>query len=145
MIDNEGNSVWTTKLGDSGFRRTTYSTGYSIIQVLLAPLGLLGLLEPLRSHQDPLGLLCKVSKGNLSLTFLQDETVSEKLYVGAGLWNIDSNKMEPALIALDANSGDVIWTWTSGSHSKHGGVRSVIMDGNRIIGTGYVNSPEPGV
>ena len=50
MIDNEGNIVWTTKLGDSGFRRTTYSTGYSIIQVLLAPLGLLGLLEPLRSH-----------------------------------------------------------------------------------------------
>ena len=57
---------------------------------------------------------------------------------------MDSNKMEPALIALDSNSGDVIWTWTSGSHSKHGGVRSVIMDGNRIIGTGYVNSPEPG-
>lgn len=58
---------------------------------------------------------------------------------------MDSNKMEPALIALDANSGDVIWTWTSGSHSKHGGVRSVIMDGNRIIGTGYVNSPEAGL
>ena len=52
--------------------------------------------------------------------------------------------MEPAIIALDAASGDVIWTWTSDSHSKHGAVRSVIMNGDRIIATGYVNCPDPG-
>ena len=105
MIDNEGNTVWTTKIGDSDFGRVAHSTGFSIIQ---------------------------------------DEVIGEKLYVGAGLWNKGSNKMEPAIIALDAASGDVIWTWTSDGHSKHGAVRSVIMNGDRIIATGYVNCPDPG-
>jgi outer membrane protein assembly factor BamB len=52
--------------------------------------------------------------------------------------------MKPAVLALDFTTGDVIWTKVIDSHPKHGGVRGVIVDGERIICTGYVNSPEPG-
>ena len=52
--------------------------------------------------------------------------------------------MKPAVLALDSTTGDVIWTKVIDSHPKHGGVRGVIVDGERIICTGYVNSPEPG-
>ena len=64
------------------------------------------------------------------------------LYVGAGLWQ--SGKMRPAIIALETSTGNQVWSWVSTSHSKHGGVRGVIVDGERIIGTGYIKSPETG-
>ena len=64
------------------------------------------------------------------------------LYVGAGLW--ESGQMRPAVIALEASSGTEVWSWVSTAHSNHGGVRGVIVDGERIIGTGYIKSPETG-
>ena len=64
--------------------------------------------------------------------------------MGAGLWQKDSNNMKPSVLALDTTTGDVIWTKTLDSHSNHGGVRGIIIDGQRVICTGYVDSPEPG-
>ena len=41
--------------------------------------------------------------------------------------------------------GNIVWTKVlSSSQPNHGGARGVIVDGNRIIATGYVNSPTPG-
>jgi len=76
-----------------------------------------------------------------SLSF-QDPSDPDMLYVGAGLWQ--SGKMRPAIIAVRASTGAEVWTWVSTSHSQHGGVRGVIVDGERIIGTGYIESPETG-
>ena len=47
-------------------------------------------------------------------------------------------------MALDATSGNVLWTWRATAHAGHGGVRSVIMDNGRIICTGYIGHSEPG-
>merc|ERR1711884_922819 len=74
--DNNGNTVWATKVGQSSSSGTAYSAGYSIIQ---------------------------------------DDIDSSKVYVGAGLWNANGNKMEPA-----------------------------VMDNGRIICTGYISNSEPG-
>ena len=52
--------------------------------------------------------------------------------------------MEPTVMALDASSGNVLWTWKATTHAGHGGVRSVIVDGSRIICTGYINFSTPG-
>ena len=52
--------------------------------------------------------------------------------------------MKPAVVALDTETGDIVWIKVLDSQPKHGGVRGVIIDGERIICTGYVNSPEPG-
>merc|ERR1719438_44147 len=60
--DNNGNTVWTKKVGESASSGTAYSAGYSIIQ---------------------------------------DDIDSSKVYVGAGLWNANGNKMEPAVMAMD--------------------------------------------
>merc|ERR1711963_396047 len=100
--DNNGNTVWQTKVGQSG---TGFSAGYSIIQ---------------------------------------DGSNADKLYVSGGLWSTSGNKMEPTVMATDAASGNVLWTWKASSHAGHGGVRSVIMDGSRIICTGYINHGQPG-
>ena len=72
----------------------------------------------------------------------QDPNNLDMLYVGAGLWQ--SGKMRPAIIALKASTGAESWSWVSTSHSNHGGVRGVIVDGERIIGTGYIESPKAG-
>ena len=41
--------------------------------------------------------------------------------------------------------GNIVWTKVlSSSQPNHGGARGVIVDGSRIIATGYVNSPTPG-
>jgi len=53
-------------------------------------------------------------------------------------------KMKPAVLALDAATGSIIWTKVMSSHPKHGGVRGLIVDGERIICTGYVNNQVPG-
>ena len=72
----------------------------------------------------------------------QDPSDPDMLYVGAGLWQ--SGKMRPAIIAVRASTGAEVWSWVSTTYSQHGGVRGVIVDGERIIGTGYIESPEPG-
>merc|ERR1711963_784716 len=100
--DNNGNTVWQTKVGQSG---TGYSAGYSVIQ---------------------------------------DGANADKLYASGGVWSTSGNKMEPTVMAMDAASGNVLWTWKASSHAGHGGVRSVIMDGSRIICTGYINHGQPG-
>ena len=46
--------------------------------------------------------------------------------------------------SLDVATGNVIWTKVLDSQPKHGGVRGLIIDGEKIICTGYVNSPSPG-
>jgi len=103
--DNNGNTVWATKVGQSSSSGTAYSAGYSIIQ---------------------------------------DDIDSSKVYVGAGLWNANGNKMEPAVMAMDATSGNVLWTWTASAYPGHGGVRSVIMDNGRVICTGYISNSQAG-
>ena len=73
---------------------------------------------------------------------MQDPNIADRLYVGAGLWQ--SGLQRPAVLALEASTGNQVWAWVSTSHSNHGGVRGVIVDGSRIIGTGYINSPTAG-
>merc|ERR1711892_581165 len=66
------------------------------------------------------------------------------LYVGGVIWQKQSNVMQAAVIALDVATGTVAWTKMLDSKNGNGGVRSVIMDGARIISTGYVKCPEAG-
>ena len=75
---------------------------------------------------------------------IQDEVNNNKLYVSGGVWGPSGNKMEPTVMALDASTGNVLWTWKATAHAGHGGVRSVIVDGSRIICTGYINFSTPG-
>jgi len=82
------------------------------------------------------------SEESVGYSITQDPSDPDMLYVGAGLWQ--SGKMRPAIIALRASTGAEVWSWVSTSHSQHGGVRGVIVDGERIIGTGYIESPETG-
>ena len=62
--------------------------------------------------------------------------------MGGGLWQ--SGKQVPVILALQTSSGNQIWQWVSTSHSNHGAVRGVIVDGTRIISTGYINSLQSG-
>ena len=48
------------------------------------------------------------------------------------------------MLRLDVATGNVGWTTFLNSQPRHGGVRGLIVDGSKIICTGYVNSPEPG-
>ena len=48
------------------------------------------------------------------------------------------------MVALDASTGNVVWNKMLSSQPKHGGVRGLIVDGQRIICTGYANHPTPG-
>ena len=73
---------------------------------------------------------------------MKDQNDANKLYVGGGLWQ--SGKQVPVILALQTSTGNQIWQWASTSHSNHGGVRGVIVDGTRILGTGYINSPQAG-
>merc|ERR1719228_2326000 len=66
------------------------------------------------------------------------------LYVGGGIWQKQQKLMKAAVIALDAATGSVVWTKMLDSKAGNGGARSVIMDGERIIATGYVNCGEAG-
>merc|ERR1719499_1263180 len=68
----------------------------------------------------------------------------DKLFVGGGLWQKNQNVMKAVVIALDVASGNMLWTKLLDSRPNNGGVRSVIMDGDRIIGTGYTNCRETG-
>ena len=62
--------------------------------------------------------------------------------MGAGLW--DSGLQRPAILALETSTGNQVWSWVSTSHANHGAVRGVIVDGSRIISTGYIKSPQAG-
>ena len=66
------------------------------------------------------------------------------MYIGIGLWKKSSSLQKPAVVALDAATGNVVWTKMLDSRPKHGGVRGLIVDGQRIICTGYVNHPTAG-
>ena len=66
------------------------------------------------------------------------------LYIGVGLWQKNSSEQKPAVLALDVATGNVSWTKVLNSQPKHGGVRGLIVDGQRIICTGYVNNSSPG-
>jgi len=99
-IDNEGNTVWTQKVGDT--TNGAKNIGFGIAQS------------------------------------------GDKLYVGTGLWQKSSSNMKPAVVALDTATGGVAWTKVLDSQSKNGGVRGVIVDGGRIICTGYVKNGIPG-
>jgi len=103
-IDNEGKTVWSTKIGDShkNGKQKAYSNGFSI-------------------HED-----------------------SGFLYIGIGLWQKSKSYEKPAVAALDVNTGNVEWTKVLDSQPKHGGVRGLILDGDKIICTGYVDSSQPG-
>ena len=66
------------------------------------------------------------------------------MYIGVGLWQKNSSEQKPAVLALDIETGNVSWTKVLNSQPKHGGVRGLIVDGQRIICTGYVNNSSPG-
>ena len=66
------------------------------------------------------------------------------MYIGIGLWKKSSSLQKPAVVALDAATGNVVWTKMLSSQPKHGGVRGLIVDSQRIICTGYVNNPSAG-
>ena len=66
------------------------------------------------------------------------------MYIGIGLWKKSSSLQKPAVVALDVGTGNVVWTKMLSSQPKHGGVRGLIVDGQRIICTGYVNHPTAG-
>ena len=60
------------------------------------------------------------------------------------MWQKSGSKQKPAVLALDVATGNVVWTKVLNSQPKHGGVRGLIVDGDKIICTGYVNNPSPG-
>ena len=66
------------------------------------------------------------------------------LYIGVGLWQKSDSTQKPAVLALNATTGNVEWTTFLNSQPRHGGVRGLIVDGDKIVCTGYVDSPEPG-
>merc|ERR1711971_1241456 len=83
------------------------------------------------------------NKKSYSIGFAIDQDAGF-LYVGIGLWKKSSSLQKPAVVALDIGSGNVVWTKMLCSQPKHGGVRGLIVDGQRIICTGYANHPTPG-
>jgi len=83
------------------------------------------------------------NKKSYSIGFAIDQDAGF-LYIGIGLWKKSSSLQKPAVVALDAATGTVVWTKMLSSQPKHGGVRGLIVDGQRLICTGYVNNPEAG-
>ena len=73
---------------------------------------------------------------------IKDPNDADKLYVGGGLW--ESGKQVPVILALQTSTGNQLWKWVSTSHSNHGAVRGVIVDGTDILSTGYIKSPTAG-
>merc|ERR1711892_1079125 len=65
-------------------------------------------------------------------------------YVGTGLWQKQASLMKAAVLALDVATGSVAWTKILDSQAKHGAVRGLIVDGGRIICTGYVKNNQAG-
>ena len=62
--------------------------------------------------------------------------------MGGGIWQ--SGQQRPTIFAVQTSTGNQVWSWVSTTHSNHGGVRGVIVDGTRIISTGYISSPQAG-
>ena len=71
---------------------------------------------------------------------------SSALYAGVGLWSADtSNKQKAAVVALDKQTGAVLWTRVLGAaQAQHGGARSCVMDGADIVCAGYVRYGQTG-
>ena len=71
---------------------------------------------------------------------------SSALYAGVGLWSADTgNKQKAAVVALDKQTGAVLWTRVLGAaQAQHGGARSCVMDGADIVCAGYVRYGQTG-
>merc|ERR1719325_245717 len=71
---------------------------------------------------------------------------STALYAGVGLWSADTgNKQKAAVVALDKQTGAVLWTRVLGAaQAQHGGARSCVMDGADIVCAGYVRYGQTG-
>ena len=78
---------------------------------------------------------------SFSNSFLQD---GDLLYIGTGMWQKATNTMKPTAMALDAATGSLIGQKVLGSHPRHGAIRGIIVDEERIICTGYVDNEQPG-
>ena len=52
--------------------------------------------------------------------------------------------MKPTAMALDAATGSFIGQKVLNSHPRHGAIRGIIVDEERIICTGYVDNDQPG-
>ena len=61
------------------------------------------------------------------------------LYIGVGLWKKSASKQKPAVLALDASNGNVIWTKSLDSQPKNGGVRGLIVDNQRYALIWYLH------
>ena len=117
-VDNEAATRWTTKLGDNGNGK--YSVGYSVIEVGGGSVAGRGVAAVLQG--------------------------SSALYAGVGLWSADTgNKQKAAVVALDKQTGAVLWTRVLGAaQAQHGGARSCVMDGADIVCAGYVRYGQTG-
>merc|ERR1712002_88149 len=65
------------------------------------------------------------------------------LIVSGGLGKGTGGHMQATLWALHVETGDVIWE-TKLDHSGHGGIRSLLLDGDTIVATGYTGGTEGG-
>ena len=52
--------------------------------------------------------------------------------------------MKPTAMALDAATGSLIGQRVLDSQPRHGAIRGIIVDEERIICTGYVDNEQPG-
>ena len=60
------------------------------------------------------------------------------------MWQKATNSMKPTAMALDASTGSLIGQKVLDSHPRHGAIRGIIVDEERIICTGYVDNDQPG-
>merc|ERR1719228_3238976 len=100
-VDNDGNTVWTTRIGES------------------CPHGL---------EECNVGFSVAVT--------------DNMLYAGVGL--ASGGKMKPAVLALSVADGSEAWRLVLDSGTGHGGVRSVVLDGDDLLCTGYTDAQESG-
>jgi len=69
--------------------------------------------------------------------------VGDKVIVGGGLYQDSSNKQQASMVCLEIETGAIIWN-TNIDHTGHGSVRGVILDGDSVVGTGYIGNSDPG-
>jgi len=67
----------------------------------------------------------------------------DKLIIGGGLHDSSSNTMKATLWILNAADGSTVTT-TSLTHSGHGSIRGVALDGTEVVATGYVGNSDAG-
>jgi len=76
---------------------------------------------------------------NVGFSVAVSDTV---LYAGVGL--ASGGKMKPAVLALNVADGSEAWRVVLEPGSGHGGVRSVVVDGEDLLCTGYTDAPDSG-